>query len=70
MVREDNGVSPFEVSSELCVGYIAVNALDQVCMWTPGDGLIGSCPAFPCLTDHGQAELAGLIAIECTKRGH
>ena len=63
MIRQNYGIGPLEISGKLCVGHVAVNALDQVRVRTPGDGLVGSCPAFPCFTDHGQAETAGLIAV-------
>ena len=70
MVWQDNGISPCYIRGELSVGDVAVYPLDQVRVRAAGDGLVRCCPAFPGLADYGQAELAGLLTVECTKRCH
>ncbi len=70
MVGQDHGVCLLEISLELGVSYVAVYTLDQVRVRAAGDGLVRSCPAFPCLADHGQAESVGLITIERAERSH
>src|ERR1035438_6099407 len=70
MVGQDNGIGLLEISLELRVSYVAVYTLDQIRVRAPGDSMIRSSPAFPCLADYGQAESIGLITIKRAKRGH